>query len=101
VITRSHSSIGSAPGVSAETAIKLKDNPSPEPIRPIIEEAPALRPLGVKTMVSRSQYLRRPRFNYKDLAARAVYEAQFLEELKAVRSDEFLPGSPSTSSDEA
>ena len=97
---RSRSSANSsAPGASAETAIKLEDSPSPGPTRHsraqsvTMEEAPALRPMGVTTTASRSQHLRRPRFDYEDPAARAVYEAQLLEELDAVRSDEFLPGS--------
>lgn len=107
VAVRSRSTAGSsALGASAENAIKLEDSPSPGPVRHsrarsvVMEEAPALRPVGVMTTASRSQYLRRPRFDYQDPAARAVYEAQLLEELEAVRSDEFLPGSPSTPSEE-
>ena len=49
--------------------------------------------MGITTTASRSQHLRRPRFDYEDPAARAIYEAQLLEELDAIRSDEFLPGS--------
>lgn len=92
------------PGDSVESAIKIESSPAPELSRHrqaqsvTRDDAPPLTPMGVATTTSRSQLLRRPRFDYRDPAARAQYEALLEAEIAAVRSGASLPGSPSTAS---
>jgi hypothetical protein len=91
-------------GDSIELAIEVESSPVPEPSRHIraqsvtMTDAPSLSPMSVSTTASRSQLLRRPRFGYRDSAARARCEALLEAEIEAVRSGASLPGSPSTAS---
>jgi hypothetical protein len=91
-------------GDSVESAIKIESSPALGLIRHTraasvtMDDAPPLPPMGVATTASRSQHLRRPRFDYRDPAAREQYEGVLEAELAAVRSGASLPGSPSTGS---